>query len=163
MKKTWVVIVVLLISAFVLVDHAAAETKKGDTEISGQLYFFIPSDGDEVINLFGSIGFFLTDRIELNLVSFISMTGDMTVGSVGPGVDYYFTPKTDTMYYIGGSFQLNMTDIDSGGTASETDDSFDIHVGLQHFITERTTLKCTLGHNDGLNGQYLVIGLAYFF
>jgi hypothetical protein len=160
MKKTWIVIGVLLTLAFGLVHHAAAGTKKGDTEISGQLYFFSPSTGDETSTLFGSIGYFLTDRIELTVSSFLFTTGGNTMGSIGPGVEYYFTPEADTIYYVGGSLQLDMSDNDAGG---DTDSSFDVHVGAKHFLTERTTVNGTIGHNDAIDGKYLLVGLSYFF
>jgi hypothetical protein len=161
MSKKWIRITCILAAAFGLTQSASAGTGQGDFEVSGQLYFFSPSEGDETANLFGAVGYFLTDNIELTGSSFVFISDGSTFGSIGPGAEYYFNPEADTVYYAGGSFQIDVSDNDSSGGSA--DSSFDVHVGAKHFLTERTTLNGTLGHNDGADGQYLLVGLSYFF
>ena len=155
MKMSKALIALVAVSMIGWTSSAMAQTTEGDFEVSGQLNYLSPGEGDDILFLNGGFGYFIKDNISISGTAFLFETGGDLSGTLGPAADYYFNPEDDTIFFSGGSLQI--------GVGDDTDTSFEIHVGAKRFLTERVTLNGQLGHNDALDGQYLLIGLSYFY
>ena len=162
--KTLKILSFLLIMSLIP-SQSFAGTQKGDIEVTGLLYLSSTDFGGDSRtsgSLISSIGYFYSDKLEFKVASFVTLSGGDTFGSIGPGVDYHFNPQSDTIYYMGGSYQVDVGD-------TESSDRYDVHFGLKRTLTERVDMNLQLGFNESTDSdqdfseKYASLGISYYF
>jgi len=137
--------------------------KEGNNKISVGIYNTIPDEGDASATIYGGIGHFLTDDIELMFDTMISTSNGDTFYYLKPGANYYFLKTPTLTPYVGG----NIYYFDS--TVDNADSSYgnNYHVGAHKFFSENAALTLEVGMDffeltDYLQ-SYSNLYLTYFF
>jgi hypothetical protein len=157
---------------------AFAGTQAGQIEVGGNAAFIKPvgMSGVDANALLANInvGYFVTDAIEVKggIVTAYAWGSGNSMYLVGftAGGDYHFLTKGKLVPYIGGSGGLAVVGM-SG--ASVTGGLVEGHVGLKHFIGERTTINYQVGYERAFVSAFgneasvgfiaATIGLSYLF
>jgi len=137
--------------------------KEGNNKVSIGLYSTYPDKGDTVMTLYGGVGHFLTDDLELTFDTLISTSNGDTAYYLKPGANYYFL-KTPTLTPYAGA---NIYYFDSTADNTDSDYGINYHVGAHKFFTENAAITAEVGVNyfefDTYLQSYSNLYLTYFF
>ena len=137
--------------------------KEGNSKISIGLYTTIPDEGDTSMTLYGGIGHFLTDDIEVVLDTLINVQDSETLYYLKPGINYYFMKTPTLTPYVG----TNLYYFDS--TIDNSDSSYgnNYHVGAHQFFSENAAITAEIGMDyfefTDYMQSYSNVYLTYFF
>jgi hypothetical protein len=173
---------IIMVGTLVVGLPAFAGTQAGQIELGGTVAFFKPVgiDGFDAQALIAnvSVGYFFTDALEakFGLMTAVAWGQGTTMYLLAPtiGVDYHFLTSGKLVPYIGGSGGLAVVGGSSGGgSGTITGGIVEGHVGLKHFIGERTTINYQVGYDrafvSAFGGDASVgfimasIGVSYLF
>jgi len=158
-----------LVSALILTAFASGATfeqegvKEGNNKISLGLYTTVPDEGDTSMTLYGGVGHFLTDDIELVFDTMVNTSNGDTLYYLKPGANYYFMKTPTLTPYVG----TNIYFYDYTGDDADSDYGNNYHVGAHQFFSENAALTAEIGVSffelNEYTGSYSNIYLTYFF
>ena len=108
-------------------------------------------------------GYFYSDMVQFKVALFMSVTTDVTTGSINPGADFLFANGDKPLVpFAGVSYGLAVGDI--------TDTDFlEVHGGVKYFFRERTSVEAKLARFEPMDSAYdvghtdLTVGLNFYF
>ena len=137
--------------------------KEGNNKVSIGLYGTYPDEGDTAMTLYGGIGHFLTDDLELAFNTLVTARSGDTFYYLKPGANYYFLKTPTLTPYVGG----NIYYFDSTADNVDSDYGINYHVGAHKFFTENAALTAEVGVDyfefDTYLQSYSNLYLTYFF
>jgi hypothetical protein len=170
MNRVWIAAGAALLLA---APGAQAGVGQGDVEIGASIS--LTSQERELDTGFGtsttksdsgnvslSGGYFYTDMIEFKLALNMSVSTDVTTGSINPGADFLFAGGSDLVPFAGASYGLAVGDI--------TDTDFlEFHGGFKYFFRERASFEVKLARFEAMDSDVeaghtdLSAGLNFYF
>ncbi|MDI9245955.1 outer membrane beta-barrel protein [Marinobacter sp. CHS3-4] len=145
--------------------NANAELLKGDTEISGSLSIQETetdfSDSETTFLLFTG-GQMLTDNLQGILGISMFESEGFTSGQFTFGADYLFSPRSELIPYVGGSYALSFGDQDDT-------DFLQLKGGVKTFISETTSVFGEYRRLEAVDSDFditistLAVGLSVKF
>ncbi len=172
--------IVALFFLLVLTPTAGAETKGGDLELNTQFQFTNTNldDFDDDINtttLVARLGYFFNPAVnleaDLGIASQSSGDLDVTIVTFEARTNYHFLTSGMVIPYLGPSFGILYSGIDTGDDFDESDTGviFGGQVGLKSFLTEDVaiTTEYRIGRTVGIETNSTVnrvlVGISYFW
>ncbi len=137
--------------------------KEGNDKISVGVYTSIPKKGDTGVNIYGGLGHFLTNDIELVFDTTVSTRDGDTSYSLRPGGNYYFMKTPTLTPYIGANIYYY------NSTSDYEDSSYgtNYHIGAHQFFSEKAALTLEVGMDFSELTDYVQsysnVYLTYFF
>lgn len=134
MKKLAIAFICLSLAS---VAHAAP--KAGDSSIGINGFAFL-SEASDSIFIGTDYGHFFTDSLRGNVSAFGNF-GDAESYTIAVGADWYMNSGGDAIPYVGATI---------GQQTSSFGDftSYDVHVGMEHFLDERTSMDYRASYQD---------------
>ncbi len=137
--------------------------KEGNNKISVGLYTTFPDEGDTSMTLYGGIGHFLTDDIELVFDTMINTSNGDTLYYLKPGANYYFMKTPTLTPYVGANIYYFDSTIDNADSSYGNN----YHIGAHQFFSENAAVTAEVGMDffefDDYLQSYSNIYLTYFF
>jgi len=159
----------ILTTVTVLASLTSANTfeqngvKEGNNKISIGLYTTVPDVGDTSMTLYGGIGHFFTDDVEVVLDTLINVRNSETLYYLKPGVNYYFMKTPTLTPYVG----TNVYYFDSTEDNSDSSYGNNYHIGGHQFFSENASITAEIGMDYFEFTEYMQsysnIYLTYFF
>lgn len=108
-------------------------------------------------------GYFFTDMVQFKVALNMTVTTDITTGTLSPGADFLFAQGDSPMVpFAGASYGLAIGDLD------ETD-FLEFHGGVKYFIRERTSVEFRLARFEPMDSAFdyghtdLTVGVNVYF
>jgi len=165
LTKTLTSLMLLTVSTSILSASTFEQNgiKEGNNRISAGIYTSVPDEGDASVTIYGELGHFLTDDIELALATTVMSSKGDTFYYIKPGANYYFLKTPTLTPYAGGHIYY----FDSTADNSESTYGNNYHIGAHKFFSENFALTGEAGldffeFTDYLQ-TYTNIYLTYFF
>lgn len=137
--------------------------KEGNYRLSASARFSVPDEGDESLTLYGELGHYLTDDIEVAFATVVTSSDGNTFYYLKPGINYYFLKTPTLTPYVGGHiYYFDSTKDGADGTFGNN-----YHVGAHQFFNENFAVTAEAGldffeFTDYLQ-TYTNLSLTYFF
>ena len=129
----------LAIICLSLVSVAHAAPKAGDSSV-GIFGFAFLSDAADSIFIGTDYGHFYTDSLRAN-ISVNGNFGDTESYTIAVGADWYMNSGGDAIPYVGATIGQQ-----TSGAGDFT--SYDLHIGMEQFLDERTSMDYRASYQD---------------
>lgn len=139
--------IVLMLLLAISSSSAFAGPKGGDSSV-GIFAFAFFNDAADVVFVGADYGYFFSDNLKMN-VQVNGAFGDAEQYTLAVGADYYLNSGGDTLPYFGGTL---------GTSEPFGEATYDLHVGLEQFLDERTSIDYRASYQDFLDSDIAADG-----
>jgi len=151
MSKPWIAVSAALLLA---APGAHAGVGQGDIEAGASISLTNSEQtvaGTTTKSDFGTVnvsgGYFFSDMIEFKLALNMSVSTDITTGTINPGADFVFAGDGTLVPFAGASYGLAV------GYLDDTD-FLEFHGGIKYFFRENTSLEVKLARFEPMDSDF---------